>query len=440
MSQPHAKYLVVIFFAFWGVNVFAQTNSVSNPTNGRENDPYSKYGIGELVNGSNASLRGMANITSAYENPYEVNSENPASYSYLQRTTFEAAFTASTRSINANGLSYNTGTASISYVNIGIPINKNAGMCLGFKPIAHTYYSLVDTLTTATGSPIGNAARSYNGEGSINYAYLGGAYRFHEVSVGFNLGYMFGTIQNNTAVVPIDIFGINRAFTAEYNNFTRIGGLYWKAGLMYEHKIDSDYSFRIGGTFAMSQNLNEQLSSYQVSVYNFGDTIVNDTTSNSGVSHGKLTMPYTYSIGVMFTKTDKWSMGLDYTTTKWSQFNSNPDVSRNVGIANSAYKIAFGGEYTPDINSIRNYFSHVTYKYGVYYGTDYLNLVNTTIPYYGLTVGASLPFRRNTSKLHAALDIGRLGNTANSQVQETYVRFTLGFSFNDRWFIPRKYD
>ena len=132
MSQPYGKYLFILFFAFWGVNGFAQTNTISNPTNGRENDPYSRYGIGELVNGNNASVRGMANLTSAYENPFEVNSDNPASYSYLQRTTFEAAFTASTRTINGAGLSYTTGTASIAYLNLGIPINKHAGMCLGF--------------------------------------------------------------------------------------------------------------------------------------------------------------------------------------------------------------------------------------------------------------------------------------------------------------------
>ena len=434
MSQPYGKYLFILFFAFWGVNGFAQTNTISNPTNGRENDPYSRYGIGELVNGNNASVRGMANLTSAYENPFEVNADNPASYSYLQRTTFEAAFTASTRTINGAGLSYTTGTASIAYLNLGIPINKHAGMCLGFKPVSHTYYSLVDTII----SPIGQTARSYNGEGSVNYAYLGGAYRFHDLSIGFNLGYMFGTIQNNTAVVPIDSAQINRAYTAEYNNFTRLGGLNWKAGVMYEHKIDSQYSFRIGGTVTISQNLNEQFSSYQVSAYNFGDTIVNDTTSNSGTQRGKLTMPLTYSIGFMLNRDQKWSLGLDYTSTKWSQFNSNPDVSKNVNIASNAYKIALGGQYTPDFNSIRNYFSRVTYRLGAYYGTDYLNISGTAIPYYGFTAGVSLPFRRSISQLHAAIDIGKLGTS--SLIQETYFRFTLGFSINDKWFIPKKYD
>ncbi len=59
--------------------------------------------------------------------------------------------------------------------------------------------------------------------------------------------------------------------------------------------------------------------------------------------------------------------------------------------------------------------------------------------YYGITLGASLPFRRTLSKLHTSLDVGRLGTTTNGLVQETYVRLTLGISFNDKWFIPRKY-
>ena len=91
-------------------------------------------------------------------------------------------------------------------------------------------------------------------------------------------------------------------------------------------------------------------------------------------------------------------------------------------------------------NDIRNYFSRVTYRFGLYYGTDYLNIYNTPLPVYGVTVGGTLPFRRTFSSLHMALDIGRLGTTTNSLIQETYVRFSLGVSFNSKWFIPRKYD
>ena len=147
-----------------------------------------------------------------------------------------------------------------------------------------------------------------------------------------------------------------------------------------------------------------------------------------------------FSAGVMLSKNDKWDIGVDFNFTQWSGFNSAPDADLNAGIGSSSYKIALGGDYTPDINNIRNYFSRVTYRYGAYYGTDYLNLSGTQLPVYGITGGVSLPFRRTISKLHLAADLGRIGTTGSNLLQETYFRFTLGVSFNDRWFIKRKYD
>ena len=442
MFHSHVRYLLIALLIVGSIRLSAQTTTssgtnTSDPLAGRENDPYSKFGIGALQDGNNTVLKGMGNITSAFENPYEVNSDNPASYSFLKFTTYEAGFTASSTYINSIGQSYTTGTASISYLNLGIPINKNAGLCIGFRPYSHTYYSLADTLQN---SPIGQAVRSYSGEGGLNYAYLGFAYQYKGLSLGINAGYMFGNIDNITATVPIDTAPINRAYTSEYANYDRVGGIYWKAGLMYEKKIDSEYTISIGGTLTLSQNLSQQFSPFQISSYNFGDTLINDTISNTGSQRGKLKLPMSYSFGAILTKSDKWDIGFDYTATQWSGYSSSVDPTMNVSIAQQSFKLSLGGEYIPDVNDIRNYFSRVTYRLGLYYGTDYLDISNTQLPYYGITLGGSLPFKRSVSKLHVALDVGRLGTTANNLIQETYVKFSLGFSFCDKWFIPRKYD
>jgi long-subunit fatty acid transport protein len=438
MSQ-RASLLFLLFIT--AIKVSAQTGSTSNPNTGRENNPYSKYGIGELMNGNSAVLRGMGNITSAFQNPYEINSDNPASYSFIERTTFEIGGTGSTRNIVAPGLSYTTGTASLSYFTMAFPVNKNAGIAFGFKPISNVYYAMADTIPSSTlPSPIGRVIRAYNGEGGVNEAYLGGAWRYKGLSLGFNLGYMFGTMQHITGTIPFDSLATNRAYNATYANYTQLGGLHWKIGAMYERKLDSNYTIRLGGTFTLSQNILERFNSYQVSSFNFGDTIVNDTISNGGEQHGKLKLPMSFSLGAMLVRNDKWNIGVDYSFTQWSGFHSAPDADLNQGVGSQAYKLSLGGEYTPDINNTRNYFSRVTYRYGLYYGSDYINLSGSQLPVYGFTAGASLPVRRSLSHLHLALDLGRLGTTNNNLLQETYVRFTLGVSFNDRWFIKRKYD
>ncbi len=207
---------------------------------------------------------------------------------------------------------------------------------------------------------------------------------------------------------------------------------------MYEHKVDSQYTFRLGGTFALNQNLFERLNAYDVSSYDLRDTLILDTTYNSGEQHGKLTLPMSFSIGAMLARNNKWGVGIDFSSSQWSGFKSQPDTMVKAGVGTASYKLSLGGELTPDVNSLRNYLARVTYRLGLYYGTDYLKLYNTVLPCYGVTAGASLPFRRSPSQLHFAVDVGRLGTTEKSLMQHTYVRFTLGISINDKWFIQRK--
>ena len=147
-----------------------------------------------------------------------------------------------------------------------------------------------------------------------------------------------------------------------------------------------------------------------------------------------------FSLGVMISKNNNWSVALDFASSQWSGYSSSLDSTMNSGINTQSYKMSLGGEYTPDANNIRNYFSRVTYRYGLYYGADYIKIQNTQIPCYGVTLGASLPVRRSFSHVHMALDLGRLGTTTNSLLQETYVRFSLGVSLNNQWFVKRRYD
>ena len=42
--------------------------------------------------------------------------------------------------------------------------------------------------------------------------------------------------------------------------------------------------------------------------------------------------------------------------------------------------------------------------------------------------------------VNAAFEIGQRGNRTTSLLRENYVRFTVGFSLSDIWFIKRKYD
>ncbi len=453
MYQHLNKSLLTIAIALIGSSVFGQTStSGSAPSNGQENDPYSKYGLGSLIDGNNAVLKGMGGITSGYANPYRANISNPASYSALERTVFEVGATASKRSVtgivNGNKESYQTGTVTINYMHLGIPIGKKGGLSFGLQPYSHVYYALADTIKGGTNPLLpDDVLRSYTGDGGINDAFMGGSYRYKNLSLGFNVGYLFGTIRNSNRLNPetsVDPrnggYSNNRAYYSDFSSYTRVGGLHWKGGLQYEAKLDSTHKLRFGATLATSQKLNQQFSEYQISSFPFEDTLVRDTLFQITDAKGKLTLPMSYSIGVVLTGSNRWSIGIDYSVTQWSDFQSDLNAQMNTGIAKSAYRFSIGGEYSPDPTSLKKYFSRATYRLGGYYGASHLELNNTSIPYYGITAGLSLPFRRSLSQIHFALDAGVLGTTENSLTRHNYLRFTIGLSLNDLWFIKRKYE
>lgn len=433
MCQFHAKYFLSFILLFSISNSFGQTSTESNPLSGRENDPYSKYGIGEILIGNNTVLRGMGNITSAYESPYTINSDNPASYSFLKLTTYEAGAQASYRSIATDNSTNSSGTATLAYLNIGVPVGKKAGLCFGFRPSSHVYYNLADTGHTALSD---STVNNYLGSGGLNYAYVGAAYQFKGLSLGFNFGYMFGNIATSTVLTSLDT---GKVYNSYFVKQTDIGGIYWKVGAMYEKALRKDLTIRVGGTFTLQQDLNVTRNETWYGEYPFYDTIVKDTAYYSGQSSSRLTMPTSYSIGVQLAKTDKWNVGIDYSGTQWTQFRTGFNDTAATSLANT-YKISLGGELTPNAQNLRNYWARVTYRFGLYYGTNYVRIQNTELNFYGITFGGSLPFKRSFSHLHASFDIGKLGTKEHGLIQETFVKFTLGLSFNDKWFIKRKYE
>jgi len=432
MYQFHAKYIFPFFLLFvFGIKAVAQTSTISNPTSTRENDPYSRFGLGSALNGNDANLQGMGNITSAYENPYTVNSDNPASYSFLKYTTYEAGMTASTRTLAANGQTYQTGTATLNYLTIGVPVSKHGGLVFGLRPISRMYYNLADT---AVYPGAGSIRRSFGGTGGMNYAYIGAAYQYKGLSLGFNFGYMFG---NTTVSTFADNVDTTATLNSEFSNYSKIGGLHWKGGIMYETKLKNDLILRLGGTVELSQKLTQYQNEYWIGSVQFVDSLVQDTAYQGNQVKSKVILPMSYSFGVHLAKTDHFDVGIDYAATQWTQFRNN-GIS-DTALAN-AYRVSVGGEFVPDATNSRNYWSRATYRFGVYYGTDPVFLQGTQLKYYGATAGISLPFRRNTSQLHAALDVGKMGTQSNGLIAETYVKFTLGLSFNAKWFVKRKYE
>lgn len=410
------------------------TASVATAQNGnssKENDPYSRFGIGEPLTGTNVLNRGMGYVSTAYQNAAAINTENPASYASLKLTTYEAGFTGSVRSIRTEGKSYGTGSASLANLRLGFPIGNHAGMALGLQPQTHIFYHNVDSSTV---NGIGKTAAEYTGEGGLNYAFIGAAGTTHGFSFGLNFGYLFGTMSNTSRLVNIDT---THVLGSDFSKETRLGGLHFKAGIQYHDTLENGWNVRVGATADWGQSLNGNQTSYSSSFYYIGSSINTDTSYTSAGKDGKIVLPATYSIGANLGGAN-WSIGVDATQMNWSKYRNFEAIDTNIN--SKTLRLGVGGEYTPDPLSVYSYLSRVTYRAGFYFGQDYVKLRNTDLNYYGFTLGASFPFKRSPDRIHTAFEFGRRGTTANGLVQANYFKIHLGISLNDRWFVKRKYD
>lgn len=411
------------------VSAYAQDVTPVSRSN-RENAPYSRYGMGEERNGLNTVLKGIGTVSSAYSNPYAANTDNPASYARIKLTTYDAGGEARTKTILSSTEKYKTGMATVSYFNIAIPAGKYMGLNIGLRPEKRLYYMLDDTSVIPG---YGKAVRSDRGDGSLNYGFLGVAGKYKDFALGVNFGYLFGTTDKLSYLINLD--NTVETYNSLYNRSIKTGGIYWSAGALYDVKLQKERMIRLGATMTLSQDLNtsgnETWINYST-VTGYADTAFSRNTQS-----GKVTMPMSYGAGVQFLQSDKLVLALDYKSVQWSQFRN---MGNKDSLADNAYRLALGCEYTPDALALHNYFRRVTYRIGAYYGQDKVMLNNTTLPVMAVTTGLSLPFRRSSDRLHFSAEIGTRGTTTNGLIKENFVRFGVGISLNDRWFVQRKYD
>lgn len=416
----------------------ATAAAAQNGNSNKENDPYSRYGLGQPLTGTNILNRGMGYTSAAFQSPAAVNTDNPASYASLRLTTYEAGFTGSLSTIATDNKSYGTGSATLAYLRVGIPLGNHAGLAFGLQPQSHVFYHNVDTSAmllneNGGGSVVNKIASEYTGEGGLNYAFIGGAGRLGGFSFGVNFGYMFGDIRNTSRLVNLDT---TKLLGSDFSRYTTIGGIYWQAGLQWHDTLRNGWHYRLGATAALGQDLNGSRETYAASFMSNLGQEVQDTSFATAGEQGKVRLPATYSAGFQLSGPN-WSAAADARRTDWSDYSN---FGAGDSLVASATRFSVGGEYTPDPSSVYGYFQRVTYRVGFYYGGDYVRFNGTDLNYYGLTVGASFPFKRGADRLHTALEFGRRGTQQTGLVQMSYFRLHLGISLNDRWFIKRKYD
>lgn len=432
IMQHTLKAFVFITFLLSSALVYGQRSTTSSP--------YSRFGLGELRGDLLPQTRAMGGIATGvrYLSGYgNINVGNPASYSALALTTVDVGVFGNITELSRNQLTENSYNFSLSHINFGIPLGRPGGLSFGIMPFSDVGFSYatpgsIDTVDIRT---------VYAGAGGTTKAYLGyGVQLTKNFSVGANVSYLFGTLNNIRSIeLPNDIGGLNvRIDSSQY-----INGFSFDYGAQYFQPLSKSVSLTIGYTGTAGTPLNATASRVvtrtPTSVEDDVENLPVDSISTYEGQKQKIKMPMKHSIGFSIAKGNHWMVGGDFNYAKWSDFRIGGD---NPGLTNS-YGFSVGGQITPDITSV-NYLGVIDYRLGFKYNKSYINIANQDIKQMALTVGFGFPlpslFGGSFYKINFATEFGQTGALTNQLVRERYINFHLGFTLNERWFQRRRYD
>jgi long-subunit fatty acid transport protein len=416
------KRLLVAISLFLSFVSFAQENTAS---------PYSFYGMGEQKFKGTVENRSMGGL-SVIADSIHINLQNPAFYPYLKLTTLTTGASYATTKLKTNNDEEKARRTTLDYLAVGIPMGK-LGAGFGLMPYTAVGYK-IQTLLDDGVNPL--QLRQYRGSGGLNKAFLGAGYQITKgLSFGAEFGYYFGDIKT-TSIASIS--GVQYG-TQEFND-SKANGPGFNAGLAYTSKVTKKLTFSASAIFSPETNLS-LTNERQISTIRYlsnGQSIIIDQ-QDINVADSKVKMPSKFSFGSSIGESKKWMVGAEVTLIQ-----SNDSGNRFDDINNAEYKngmrYSIGGYFIPKYSSFSDYWKKINYRAGLKYEDTGLMINNKSIKDTGMTLGLGLPLSGTFSNLNFGFEYGKRGTRDASLVEENYVNFTLGLSFNDRWFVKRKYD
>lgn len=446
----YTRVFITILLAFFAFGAQAQSTATTST-------PYSQFGLGDIDPGylpQNIAMGGIATAINRINLYNNINPLNPASYGTINFTTIDAGIYSNFQTFNQTGQpTSKNANFRLSHVAFAVPVSRRSALSFGLMPYSQMGYNNVQTKTGfGTGSSVDTNKTNYisSGDGGLSKAYFGYGFGLGKhLLIGANASYIFGNLQQSNSTEFPNLYGV---FDNEVQKTQSIRGVSYDYGIQYSFDFGEFKTKHL--VLGYSASANSSLSAtdtYIVSQYTYGSSgsknVAVDSIKNEQGAKTSIKLPQINHFGISFQNDGHFLVGADYSTGKWSALTIG---GVNQGFEDSkTYNI--GGQFTPDINSLRNYFARADYRLGFMYNQTYLNVLNansgiyTNIKSYALTFGLGLPLAPNSVgtafyKINVAGELGQRGTTANAMVKENYFTLHLSFVLNDRWFQQFKFE
>jgi hypothetical protein len=413
------------------------------------NSPYSRLGLGEPTYGAGLIRnQGMAGVGVASPNGAYVNDLNPALAWQTRSVTFDVGITGQLKDLKTSTQAQRTGNATLGYFAMGIPISSRWGATIGLRPLYTVDYENKSQIGV-TGDPNGRVEVRSQGDGGIVQAYMAHGVRIAGgLSAGAEISYVFGSVESSTSTRLLT--GTNAGESDERTvvlDRRRYGDITGRGGLAYRQALSENLNISAGAMLVFGQDLHvtRRRAQERRSVSQSDATIESLVLSDSVRS--RTTVPYSLTGSLSIDNNRNRSLSLDVKYQPWTQFRAD-------GVAQpflaDAWRVAIGGEWTPDPASVESYLKRMTYRVGVYNGQtgwrarSDAGAPGAALQDAGVTWGFALPLGKvvafEAATVQTSFAYGQRGfniDAANG-VRESYLRAQIGISFSSTWFVKRR--
>lgn len=418
----------------------------------KDNSPYSRFGLGDPLQQYFGNAAGMGGLSAGFADPYHINMVNPASYASLRSTAFEVGFNVKYSTLKNNELSENVFSGDLNYMAIAFPVRNpnneifdgkkkevNWGMNLGLQRYTRVGYDIRSDFIEINNDTI---VASFRGEGGTYRFFWGNAVSYKNLSVGLNIGTLFGKITNSrNTTFQDDLYFYNNQF-AEDQNLT---GFLWSAGAQYKiplkYEENNDLSrYLTVGVYGNATHSFRSNSTQVFEAVNSGYGGARDTSLINVEIEGDGQLPAQFGIGFLYNDVNRLRFGADLELNQWAGYE-NENALSDVPLEN-AFRLAAGIEFTPQSNRFKQPEQQIRYRLGGYFEKDARTFNGDQLTNYAVTIGTGIPIigpRQALSHINLALEAGQFG--LDEGVRENYLRLVVGLTLNDNsWFINRKFN
>lgn len=413
------KKIIISACLLFSIVIFAQEGTSS---------PYSFYGIGDVRYKGTIDIQSMAGVA-IEQDSIHINLDNPSSFANLKLTTFSTAFSYGTKKLKEGNETATANRTTLDYLAVGLPLGK-LGMGFGLIPYSSVGYKVN---IFATDTDLYN--RRYSGSGGLNKAFLGFGYKvMPNFTIGFDAQYNFGTISTSSLEI---INGVSSG-TRELND-AKMSGINFNFGAMFQTKISKKLSFSSSLSYTLESDLtSKNTRGVSTVLYNNDFEVSSVDLLDEQTDERILKLPSKLSLAAGVGESKKWLLGGQVVMGSIGDLQNSYNTRANVSYEKSM-KYSIGGYYIPNYNSFSSYAKRIVYRAGLKYEKTGLVVNSESINDMGATFGLGLPISGTFSNINLGFDIGKRGTTSSNLVQEDYMNFRVGFSFNDRWFEKRKF-